>query len=54
MTSPFSLQKSPDTTPFIINIFMPVIYLGEFADVPHPDWQGVKIETVAAARGEVD
>lgn len=32
---------------------MSVISLGELADVPHPDWQGVKIETVAAARGRL-
>lgn len=32
---------------------MPVISLGEPVDVPHPDWQGVKIEIVAAARGRL-
>ena len=31
---------------------MPVIYLGELADVAYPDWQGIKTETTAGARGE--
>ena len=34
------------------NIFMPVIYLGELADVAYPDWQGIKTEITAGAREE--
>ena len=49
--SMFSM-KSPKTITFIVNIFMPVIYLGELADVAYPDWQGIKTETTAGARGE--
>lgn len=45
--------KSSKTTTFLINIFMPVISLGKFADAPHPDWQRVKIEIIVAARGKV-
>ena len=31
---------------------MPVIYLGEHADVAYPDWQGIKTEITAGAREE--
>ena len=43
--------RSSKMTTFLVNIFMPVIYLRELVDVLCPDWQGVKTETIAAATG---
>ena len=45
-------MKSPKTTTFLVNNFMPVIYLGDHADVAYPDWQGIKTEITAGAREE--
>ena len=45
-------MKSPKTTTFLVNNFMPVSYLGEHADVAYPDWQGIKTEITAGAREE--
>lgn len=52
MPPPFFSKKSSKTSTFLINVFMLVISLGGLVDVPRPDWQRAKRETIAAARGE--